>query len=310
MTEKGLFRGRGESSFEPDSKIKSRLAKANILPPSTSKRDINYWLDKASRRSKDMNADTMALNCLVEVELPIGTIINYIGDLHVGHPNTQYDRIKREIEVIKHTKNSRVALMGDLVDGMWWGGTAQSEQSATLEEQFQFLNMLFQELGPKVIFAVSGEHDSKWASKTGLDPYCFFPEDTPYVRGVAEVNINTGNQTYHTINAHKLRGHSIYNNTHPQMRASREIQGADGYFSFHNHNKALATQPVRRLNGTEMVAFGAGGAYKTDDEYSQRSGWIRQDVNQMFGFSVLYGGKNNSIDMEADIIRAHKRWGK
>lgn len=306
--ERGLFGLQGD--FRSDQQIKRDLALKNDLPDKGPNKDLSYWIDKAHRRAKDINSDTSVEDILLHVELPPYTILCCVADYHFGHPKTDYKRIDQEVQAIKNTPNARVATLGDLVDGMFWGQTSQSEQSATLEEQFKFIDKYFQELGPKVLFAVSGEHDSKWASKTGIDPYCFMVGDVPYVRGVAEVEFTTGDQEYKGVFSHKLRGHSVYNNTHPQMRSSRETQGADLYVSGHNHEKGVAEQSVREFGKSRRVTFGALGAYKSGDEYAQRSGWVKQNPEQMYGIAIRMNPDEHKIEVDSDIIHALKRWGE
>jgi hypothetical protein len=295
--------------FKNDQEIKRDLAKRNELPEcGMPQKDLDHWISKAKRRAEDINEDTSVLDTLLNIGLKPNTILCLISDIHFGHPKVDYGRVRQEVQVIKNSPNTRVAFMGDLVDGMFWGATAQSEQSATLEEQFKFIKLLFDELGPKVLFTCSGEHDSKWASKTGIDPYCFMAPNIPYVRGVAEVKFKVGEQEYNGVFSHKLRGSSIYNASHPEMRASRETQGADLYVGGHTHNKGLAQQPVRRFGGSSLVSFISLGPYKSGDEYSQRSGWVKQNPDQLYGCAVMMDSKEHRIDIEPDIIKAHRRW--
>jgi len=304
--EGGLFYPDGK--FKNSEDIKKDLAIKNDLPATKATKDLSYWLDKAHRRSADINQDTSVEDILLRFSLNPYTILCLVSDYHFGHPKTDYKRIDQELQAIKHTKRAKLITMGDLVDGIYWGGSSQSEQSATLEEQFKFVEKMFGEMGDKILLTTSGEHDSKWASKTGIDPYCFLKEGTPYVRGVAEAEITTGDQQYKLVFAHKLRGHSLYNNTHPQMRASRETQGADGYFSGHNHNKAIAEQPVREFGKSRRITFGALGAYKQSDEYAQRSGWVKQNPEQMYGIAIRMSPTEHLVEVDYDIIHALRRW--
>lgn len=153
--------------------------------------------------------------------------------------------------------------------------------------------------------------NSKWAAKTGADPYTDFQELTkaPYKRGLLEIKIIAGNQDYTGIVAHKLRGNSIYTNVHPAVRAGREIQGHDFYFGGHTHRKGLMLQAVRDKNGAHSVAFGISGPYKEEDEYTQRSGWISQKTKQLYGFAVRFNPDTKRIEIDEDIVAANKRWG-
>jgi hypothetical protein len=165
---------------------------------------------------------------------------------------------------------------------------------------------MFKMMKGRIIGAVSGEHDSKWSSRTGADPYADL--DAPYKRGILEIDLTAGGENYSGIVAHKLRGSSIYNNTHPQMRAGREIQGHSFYFSGHTHRKGISVQPVREKGGARSVAYGSSGTYKETDDYAQRSGWISQKTKQLFGFAVRFSPDKQRIEMDEDIVEANKKW--
>ena len=314
--EKGLFRGKDESDFSTDKEIKRRLISEGQFPEIHSKdyqkrQDVSYWTQRADRRSNDLNEATGVLDVLLEVELPPWAIIALMGDLHFGHPKTDYKRIEQEVLAIKETKRASVILGGDLVDGIFWGGNSQSEQSANLEEQYRFLNSLVTELKGRVIVAVSGEHDSKWASKTGIDPYILMTElaNIPYVRGVAEVSINTGSQRYDLVTAHKLRGHSMYNNVHPEMRAGKELQGADIYSGHHTHTKGYSQQSIRSFGDSKVVTYISNGPYKNTDDYSDRSGFSKQRTSQLFGHLIQLNPDRKDVRVDGDIIEGLRRWG-
>jgi len=153
--------------------------------------------------------------------------------------------------------------------------------------------------------------NSKWAAKTGADPYTDFTDITgaPYKRGLLEFTMKAGDQEYSGLVAHRLRGNSIYNNLHPPMRASREIQGHDFYLSAHTHRKGIGIQPVREKGGARSVVFGVSGTYKETDEYTQRSGWIEQKTKQLYGFALRFAPDVKKIEIDEDIISANAKWG-
>jgi len=315
-TEKGIYKGKNEGSFEDEKSVKRRLILEGKFPEIHEKdfekrKSVSFWTRRAEKRSEDLGETTGNLDEVLRVNLPDNPIICTMGDVHFGNPKTIYKRIEEEVTAIKNCPRASVILGGDLVDGFFWGGATQSEQSANIEEQYRFLGTLFDELKGRVIVAVSGEHDSKWASKTGIDPYVIMGEHSniPYIRGVAEVAINTGKQRYDFVIAHKLRGHSVYNATHPQIRAGRELQGADVYCGFHNHTKGSSQQPIRSFGESRVVTYIASGAYKRSDDYSERNGYARQDLKQLFGHALLLDSKNKDITINNDVLEGIRRWG-
>jgi len=313
----GLFKGPEEDSFVSTQKIKRDLAlEGQVTPvfksPLVKPQSLNDYVTRAEARRESMKDASQISDNQVEVTLPEESTINFMGDLHFGNPNTDNKRIQQEVEVIKNTPNSFVVLMGDMVDGIFWGGASQSEQNQTMGEQYGFLRTLFKELKDKIITGVSGEHDSKWASKSGSDPYDIMTAETgaPYVRGVAEIGINVGDWLYKLVASHKARGHSMYNKNHPTYRESRfHLQGGDIYASAHNHQKQVSQEVLRDFGGeTREVTHVAIGSYKSKDEYGDRSGFPQQKDGEMYGASVRLHKDRKKVDVEKDILEAVKRW--
>lgn len=315
--EKGIFRGKDESSFQADGKIKRRLAIEGTVPdmahftPVKQPRKFEEYGAMARERSKSAEEFSPRSENQVHVGFLKTIAVALLGDAHIGSKDTDYERLTREVDVITNTPEARVILVGDMVDGIHWGGAAQGENIMSIDEQHGFLRSLWDRLNGRVIVGVSGEHDSKWAQRTGIDPYSEFTERTgaPYVRGIAEVKADVGDQTYNIVVAHRLRGHSIYNETHPEMRAQREMPGADVYVAGHTHRKGVAQGPRREFGGTAReTTFVSVGPYKRSDEYAQRQGYPNLDDTQMGGVALRLDGEEKKVDTGSNIITALKRW--
>jgi hypothetical protein len=302
-----IINGKGETR---------EVGKTTVTPTFNSEvpkpKHVYDWIEKAKSRAVDMKEGSTIANGQVDISLPAVAMLTFIGDLHYGSPETDLGRFEREFDAILQNDHSYLVLMGDLVDGFFWGGTAQSEQSANMEEQFAFLQSLFKAAKGKVLVAVSGEHDSKWAAKSGMDPYSNFSELTgaPYVRGIAEVNLHVGQEDYNMTVQHSAKGHSLYNNTHPSMRnSSMNVQGAESYNSAHTHRKGLAVQSVRTFGGeSHEVVFGVVGPYKRTDEYAQRKGYVPAGDSEMGGYTLLFHSDMKKVEPELDITFAHSKW--
>jgi len=317
MKERGIYTSSDEKSFKSDKQIKRELALKGELPVMTHKsdikvhRDVYYYLERAKMKGDLMKEMSPRADREVKIHFPRTSILNITGDWHYGHPNCNEDRIKQEMEVIKNTPDSYFAFTGDLVHGIFWGGTGSSEQSATLDEQRLFLAALFDSTKGKVLLGISGEHDSKWAAKSGADPYFDFSERTgaPYIRGIAEVEMTVGEQSYKMVNQHRARGHSMYNKDHPTTRQSRfDLQGADIYTSNHNHRKKVAQEAIRVFGGARMITHGASGAYVSGDEFGDRSGFPKLKPEEMYGIAIRVHADRQLVEIEYDIIEAHKKW--
>jgi hypothetical protein len=312
MHERGIYFTDG--SFESESQVKRKLALEGQPPPlfetSTTSPTLNDYLNASKKRAEQMR-ELSSVKEATKIHLPTTSTINIISDVHLGNPNTNVERFQQELNVILNTPNSYILFMGDLVDGIFWGGASGAEQSLNLNEQYGLLRNLFKETKGKVIAGVSAEHDSKWVSNTGGDPYEMMEELTgaPYLRGVGEISLGVGDQEYKVVVAHKMRGHSMYNKNHPTYRQSRfDLQGADLYVSAHTHQKQISQESIRQFGGANIVTHISTGTYKEGDVYGDRIGLGRQKPEQMFGAAVRLHSDKKLIEANYDILEAARIW--
>lgn len=312
MLERGLYTGSKEDSFKSEKRIKREAALRGDLPvfetPLPGARGFPYWSDRMKTRQAQWKETSQIESRHIKVAFSNDTIINLIGDSHVGSPNTHYDRLDQEVKTILETPFSYVILVGDLVDGFFFT-PAVFEQIEPAQEQWAYVDSLLKLLAThkRLIMGFNGDHDG-WAKKMGVDPYYKFAEELGayYMHGVGHITLKTGDHEHRLVGAHRLPGFSMYNNVHPQVRASREVQGADIYFSGHTHVKGYALQGVKEFGGTARKAhFISIGPYKSDDEYSRKIGWAQLSPQEMFGCALKLG-RDGKIEYFDDILEANQ----
>ena len=313
MQEKGLYRGSEDKDFRTDRQIKKELALKGELgrvydevPPLN--KNFEYWSDRFRRRQEEYN-ETVTRKDHVTISFKDDVILNFIGDTHVGHPSTRYDRLEQEMHAIVGTPESYVILAGDLVDGFFFN-PAQMEQMEQSPEQYAYIDSMMKFLADekRLLIGMGGDHDG-WPKKMGIDPYYKFSNDlnAHYMHGVGHITTNVGEQTYKLTGAHQLPGFSMYNNLHPQMRASKEVQGADLYFSAHTHRKGHSTQPMKEFGGeARTIHYISLGPYKATDEYARKKGFAAQTEEEMFGCAVTLKADRRLIVYHNNILDANE----
>jgi len=149
---------------------------------------------------------------------------------------------------------------------------------------------------------------NSWAKKMGYDPYTQFQEiGCYYMSGIGHLTAKVDDIQYRITGAHKLPGFSMYNNVHPEMRASKEIQGADVYFSAHNHIKGYAYQAVKEFGGNaRKVHYISLGTYKPTDEWLMKKGFAQLNENEMYGSSIVLKNDIRDIRYYDNILEANK----
>lgn len=306
-----------DGSFKDQNQIKRDQALRGELPEMSIDSsiklplDVYTYLDASRERGMQIRELSPRSDSQVDVRLPRTSIINVLGDIHFGHPETDTERLKQELELIRNTPDSFIIFNGDLVDGIFWGGASGGEQSANLDEQRFFLASLFNALKGRVIVGTSGEHDRKWATKSGADPYFDFSERTgaPYVRGTAELRLKVGFIEYKIAVGHRKRGHSMYNKNHPTYRESRfELQDADIYISSHTHRKQISQEAIRKFRRADMITHISTGTYKGGDVYGDQQGYIPQLDKEKYGVSFRVHENRKLVEVDYSIVEAHRKW--
>lgn len=311
MKEQGLYYQDG--SFRSDRQIKRKLALSGELPiletPLPKTRDWRYWSQRFKIRQEQYKEACQEIEKHhVEISFSGNTLINFMGDQHAGGAETRHDRIEQEVETIVNTPNSFLIAVGDSVDGFFFN-PAQSLELEQVPEQWEYVNSMFRYLAEnkKLLIGFGGDHDG-WPKKMGIDPYCDFSENLSayYMQGVGHLTAKVDDSEFKITMAHRLPGFSMYNNVHPQMRASKEIQGADIYVSGHTHIKGHSEQAIKEFGGLARIThFISLGPYKSSDDYSRKLGYAAQAEEEMFGCSVLLGD-NGSITYFHDILEGNR----
>lgn len=305
-----------DGSFRSQKQIRREAAINGDVPlfvtPLPIEKDFDYWSSRFRVRAEQFQEAAEVKQQTVEITLPgSDACINFIGDLHVGSPYTDYDRIAQEIETIVNTPQSYVMLMGDLVDGFFFN-PAQFDQMEQSPEQFQYSKALIEHLAAhdRLLIGWGGDHDN-WAKRAGLSAYTHFAQEAKahYIYGVGFVTLNIGDEQYRLTGAHRLPGHSMYNKNHPGMRAEKfgGARGSDIVVHGHTHQKGYALQPVSEFGGkSRNVHYISIGPYKATDEYARKLGFSQQSEAEMFGSSILISGKKKKIQYYDSILEANQ----
>jgi len=277
------------------------------IPPNP---DFTMWTEQMLARQQQMHEQLTDFKYTFKGHEEV--TLNFMGDLHVGHPSTHYTRIQEEVQAIKENPTGYAVLLGDLIDHMHWN-PGQFEQMEQTPEQISYAQALMRELAQegKLLLAVEGNHD-QWLTRGGYNLYRDLPAQGVHatngpVQMEATVQQGKDEQEYRLGMSHLLPGHSIYNPTHPQMRAEREIfRGADVVVSGHTHRKGNSRTYVNEWGGVRSVDMINIGAYKPTDGWLKSKGYKPQSHEQMYGTAVkLMPGEKYVIVID-DILKGNK----
>jgi len=317
MKKEGLYRGPSEDDFATDKQIKRELAEKGDLPvmntPVPEKKDFDYWSARFVERQRQFEEVGEMVNNHVEISFPKTICLNFIGDLHAGGANVDYERIAQEANMIVNTPDSYVLLLGDLIEGFFFN-PAQMEQIEQVPVQHKYMRELlrFYADNKKLLIGWTGDHDA-WAKKYGISAYSDFSDATGahLMSGVGYATLNVGDQTYKITGAHRFPGSSMYNKVHSGKRSVvfGGSRGSDIVVSAHTHGKGHAQDSMTGFGGkAEDVHIINVGPYKWNDGYAQKLGLtpIANSVGQMYGSAVILNSKDKDIRYFNDILKANK----
>lgn len=311
----GLYTGPSETSFkskeEIDREEQIRTSTPTFLNYDATLPNWGYWNQRFADRAKQYQETEEFLQNYVEIQLPDRPcLINFISDIHAGSPNTDYDRLKLEIETIVAQPSSYVFLLGDEVDSFCWTETAINDTAEQIPQQYYWFREMVRYLSDnnKLLGLSMGNHS--WTRKLGLNFYTMLQEVTnaPFNFGITYYSIKVGEQEYRITGSHQFPGGSQYNSVHPEERAIRfgGAWGSDIVVGGHTHQKQISQKPFFEFNGSRVVTEVSLGAYKTHDGFGNNLGLARHTPNSMYGVSIYLDNKERLVQPNYDIIKAHQ----
>ena len=284
--EPGLYYSSSPESFKSAKQIQyENIDDPVLIREKVGNREPSFyeWIDEFSRR-RDLKSEVEGLpeeiDVHIETNKPI--IIGLLGDPHGGGYEVDYELLAHDVAFISQHPQAYAVLGGDLIEGFFFN-PAQDEQIASFNQQRKFNNSMIKEIGlNKILFFEAGDHDM-WSGKMGMTIYDEIRDTTgiPIVRGSTKTNLYLPEVKYRMVSAHRLPGHSIYNDTHPEMRESKfGTQGADIYVGWHTHKKGISKQVVDTVDGCLEQIYISSGPYKYSDEYARKKGWAKQGAKK------------------------------
>lgn len=278
----GIYTSPSEDSFKSDKQIKyENLEDPTLIREKTGNRQPSFyeWTEEFVRR-RDLKDEVEAVPGEIDIRIDTNEpiVIGLIGDSHVGGYEVDYELLAHDIAFISQSKNGFVIFGGDVIEGFFFN-PAQDEQIASYNQQRMFFNSMIKEVGlEKILYFEAGDHDM-WSAKMGANMYDELRDmaDIPVVRGSTKIKLQLPEVEYKIVSAHQLPGHSMYNDTHPQNRASKfGTQGADIYVGWHTHKKGISRQVIDSFDGDLEQLYVSNGPYKYSDHYSRKKGWSKQ----------------------------------
>lgn len=292
--EKGLYTTGREDSFKR-------------VYPSTTPASFDFkqskntdWFIEAKRRLEVRNEVEDNYNyAKIELESDRPVFIGLTGDWHLGG-DCNYELLQRDIDVmVNNPLVDGVFFMGDLTDSANFN-PAQNESILNYEEQSKMLKNILESIPEERIWALwRGNHDYKWEAKHGTSKYKQIAEryNKPVFYGASFIDLKINNIEYKILGSHQLRGSSIYNNSHPVLRAFREIEQLDIVVAGHTHRKGKIAQPIKGFNSARNGVGCITGTYQNASGYGKDRGFTKLQTEEQGMWWLMLDERRKSVEI-------------
>ena len=199
--------------------------------------------------------------------------VSFISDQHIA-PGTPCDlkRMREDAELIRRTPGLYAVLGGDGTDNHIKHRSAILGAKSTPTEQWMLYEYYLNLLGPKLVCAVTGNHDSWTVQMAGIDMLGWLGRTNKLVTAShgAQLELNVGTQQYKVHCRHQYRYNSGFNQTHAVKQLLRM-----GDYDFdigvigHHHEAAMEAFMWR---GQQRWAC-RPGAYQITSHHSSQYGY-------------------------------------
>lgn len=276
--ESGLYTGAREDSFKNEKEIEREfIQKGQIqiaegsLPTDMPFEQFHEKVVEIAEFRQEIEGEKRHVEIKIDTDKPVA--IAFLSDIHAGSCGTDYNLLRQTGEIIKDHPLAYCITAGDISDSLFFD---YGEEVLSMQEQYVYMSKLLQWIGPENILAgIMGNHEA-WARKSGVTNYIEFVNrmQRPLLRGVSFVDLIVGEVQYRLLLAHRFRGESMYNPTHQENRANRELQGADIIMAAHTHKPGESTiyQPEYG-GGARKIVLVNGKTFKKLDAYGKDQGF-------------------------------------
>lgn len=318
MEKEGLYTGPTEDSFKSAKDVKLDAIKSGDFMwldkeelEEVRDRSFEEWQALVSQR-QEARQEMLSIPSIqsIDINSEVPVTLALIGDVHAGADNTDYELFGYTLEIVKEVPSVKAVLLGDLVDAFFWNQAAQGDMMNHVE-QVRYMQAALDTIKDEVLCAYKGNHE-RWSERTTVSPlYYKWVEEfgTPYFEGKGTLELNYPKQTYSILGAHRLPGHSMYNDNHPQMREARfGEQGRDVYVSGHTHHKSYHSQFVNVGGDRIQQHYINVGTFKEHDNYGADKGYDPFTDDQLGAvFVTLYPDKRD-VEVDMTLEQVYRRF--
>jgi hypothetical protein len=285
--------------------------------------DVNSVLDalevyKASTGILDSKQDSANITITTQNKY---VALMFLSDIHLENVNTDTNLLRRDLEIVKNTKDFYVGFGGDLLDNFFTGPHKEGIVEACMPPMQARIvggKLITTNLKDKLLWTILGCHDA-WDrdyADYNLPQHVARKMNIPYLGHGGDINLtlkrgDKGQKVLYSIHArHKYKGGSSENGTGCCKNVLRNIDSKFDIVAIsHNHIAEIKIEHFLR----KPRVFVRTGSYKLEDRYSQMLGFEKNDFDSQIPVVILntetkemkiVSGVKNAADLLKSLNRA------
>jgi hypothetical protein len=234
-------------------------------------------MEEVERKEADHLGQTQLSVNFASSKLPIG--ICFTGDWQIGTNGVMMRQLRQDTAAIAAADGLYSVLMGDLAQNLNMVKHPSSMHEMTLtdpQDQFNCVRLIIHEmlrkagidpLDPRILAAVTGNHEHNSKKAAGIDPTAGFCKEfnIPYLWHGGRVDVTLGSTSYVLGIRHLYQGESGVNTTNAQRMMYHNWLPADVEVLGHRHYNDLQKRP---MPGRDTI-FLRSGSYQMWDDHGQ-----------------------------------------
>jgi len=257
--------------------------------------DIDNALDqieKSQQALRNLESDQSIANLSISTSSKYIALM-FLSDIHLENVNTDTPQLRRDIEIVKNTKDFYVGFGGDLIDNFMVGPHKEGAIEAVMPPKAARLvaGKFLEKLRGKLLWTIIGCHDA-WDrdyADYNLPEHIARKQGIPYLGHGGDINLTLKNgknkPVLYEIHArHKYKGSSAQDGTAVCKNVLRSIDPKFDIVAIsHNHFAQIKIEDFLR----KQRVFVRTGSYKKEDRFSKKMGFENSEFNAKIPVVIL-----------------------
>ena len=249
-------------------------------------------IEKSQQSLRKLESDQSSADITISTHNKYVALM-FLSDIHLENVNTDLNQLRRDIQIVKNTKDFYVGFGGDILDNFAVGPHKNGVLEAVVPPKAARLvaGNLFTQLKGRLLWSIIGCHDA-WDrdyADYNLPEHLARKMGVPYLGHGGDINLTLKNEKNKSVQylihaRHKYKGSSSKDGT---AVCKNVLNNIDSKFDIvaisHNHFAQIKMEDYMR----KIRVFVRTGSYKKEDRFSKMLGFENSEFNAQIPVVIL-----------------------